>query len=317
VNRSSELRLLVTAVGGGGERLQDRIRQIAPMVEEVTLCPDVADLRDLTRYHDYDAVLLDLPRGAEDAEFVVRAVRDCPLMPVIVVCHLPEAEQGERLLRLGVQDYLVKRETNGPQLVRAIHYAIERKRLETRLKTTLGELGQANARLRSLALRDTLTGALNRRAFYAMGEQTLARARRRDGRAALLYCDLDRFKEINDTYGHRAGDAVLRAFRQRCAATLRRSDCLARLGGDEFVILLDEADLARAVDAAGRIVAAFEEPVPAETASVTVGVSVGIAAFPECPDLDALILAADEAMYRAKAGSGIACHRALVGADRA
>ncbi len=308
------LRLLVTAVDGDGaaERVGDRIRQIAPSVGEVAVCGDLSGLRDIVRYHDYDAVLIDLPRGADDAEQIGRAVRACPLTPVIVVSHLPEAEHAERLLRLGAQDYLVKRETNGTQLLRAVHYAMERKRLETRLKTTLGELGQANARLRSLALRDPLTGALNRRAFYVMGDQILARARRGSGRAALLYCDLDRFKQINDTLGHRIGDAVLRAFRERCSATLRRSDCLARLGGDEFVILLDDAGVQRALDAAERIVAAFAEPLLADGHSVKLRVSVGIAAFPSCRDLDALILAADEAMYRAKAGAGIACQEALV-----
>lgn len=311
MNRHSALRLLVTAVGGGAARLRDRVRQIAPRLEEVAVCDDPAHLGDAVRYQDYDAVLLDLPGGAADAERVGRAVRACPVTPLVVVSHVADGALAERLLRLGAQDYLVKRETNGAQLVRALHYAVERKRLEIRLKTTLGELGQANARLRSLALRDALTGALNRRAFHAMGEQMLARARRRSGRAALLYCDLDRFKQINDSLGHRVGDAVLRAFRERCAATLRRSDCLARLGGDEFVVLLDDADVARAVEAAGRIVAAFEEPIVAEGARVRLRVSVGIAAFPECPDLDSLIVAADQAMYHAKSGGGVACHQAL------
>jgi len=247
--------------------------------------------------------------GSLSTPWVAEVVRACPLTPVLVVSHLPESALGEQALRLGAQDYLVKRETNGAQLVRAVHHAIERKRLETRLKTTLGELGQANARLRSLALRDTLTGALNRRAFYVIGGQMLSRARRHRRRLALLYCDLDGFKPTNDRLGHRVGDAVLKAFRVRCDLALRRGDILARLGGDEFVVLLENAGVERAVEAAGRIRAALAEPIEAEHEQVRLGVSIGIAGYPECPDLEAMIAAADEAMYVAKAGAGVACHQ--------
>lgn len=305
------LRIVLSASSANGPVLRQRILRIAPSVVEVVVCESVRHLRDITRFNDYHAVLLDWTRDA-GGEAVVEAVKACPLIPVIVVSREPEAQHSERLLRLGAQDYLVKRETQGGQLVRAIHHAMERKRLDIRLKTTLGELGQANARLRSLALRDTLTGALNRRAFFAIGGQALARARR-DGRAvALLYCDLDRFKQINDTLGHAVGDAVLKAFCERCGTILRRSDSLARLGGDEFVILMDPvADRAAALDTARRLRSAFDAPLDARGERVALVPSIGVALFPECEDMETLVGNADRAMYVAKRGPGIACLEAV------
>lgn len=301
--------MLIATSGGDGVALQQRVRQIAPQIDAVEVCTRLDLLRELVRYQDYHALLLDLASGAAGLAVVADAVRACPLTPVIVVSNLPESALGDQVLRVGAQDYLVKRETNGAQLVRAVLHAVERKRLETRLKTTLGELGQANARLRSLALRDTLTGALNRRAFHVIGGQMLDRARRHRRRLALLYCDLDGFKLINDRLGHRVGDAVLKVFRMRCAGVLRRGDSLARLGGDEFAVLLENADVERAVEAAGRIRAALRDPIDAEGERVNLGVSIGIAGFPECPDLEAMIAAADAAMYLAKAGAGVACQQ--------
>ncbi|HEX7038095.1 MAG TPA: diguanylate cyclase response regulator [Pseudomonadales bacterium] len=308
MKKQESLRIVLVPVGGDVTALKKRITRIAPSITEVAVCPSLELLREVTRFNDYDAVLLDWHPSEADTDAVAQAVKACPMVPVIVVSHQAESQASEQMLRLGAQDYLVKRETTGKQLVRAIHHAIERKRLDIRLKTTLGELGQANARLRSLALKDTLTGALNRRAFFVIANQVLARARRHGRTLALLYCDLDGFKQINDGFGHAVGDAVLRGFRERCARTLRRGDILARLGGDEFVILLDGARGETALETAKRIRAAFEQPLTVDPHTVRLRPSIGIARFPECDSLEAMIAAADEAMYRAKRGPGIASH---------
>jgi diguanylate cyclase (GGDEF)-like protein len=310
VNKQETLRIVVTAVGGNVSALESRIARIAPAITEVAICKSPPLLREVTRFNDYDAVLLDWRSGEWGTEAVAAAVKACPMIPVIVVSNEKESQISEHMLRLGAQDYLVKRETNGTQLVRAIHHAVERKRLDIRLKTTLGELGQANARLRSLALRDTLTGALNRRAFFAIGAQMLARAKRHDRRLALLYCDLDGFKQINDNLGHAVGDAVLKAFCERCGQTLRRGDSLARLGGDEFVILLEAVTGDVALETAKRIRAAFERPLHIDTHRIPLRPSIGLARFPECDSIESLIACADQAMYVAKRGPGIACHAA-------
>jgi diguanylate cyclase (GGDEF)-like protein len=308
VNKQETLRIVVTAVGGNVSALQKRITRIAPKITEVAVCESPGMLREVTRFNDYDAVLLDWYPGDSGSEAVAAAVKACPMIPVIVVSHAAESQISEHMLRLGAQDYLVKRETNGNQLLRAIQHAVERKRLDIRLKTTLGELGQANARLRTLALKDTLTGALNRRAFFAIANQMLARGRRHERHLALLYCDLDRFKQINDTLGHAVGDAVLKGFRERCAQTLRRGDILARLGGDEFVVLLETVTGDVALETAKRIRAAFERPLHVEPHVIRLRPSIGLARFPECDTVEALIAGADQAMYVAKRGPGIACY---------
>lgn len=303
---AAPLRIVLIGAGADVSALRMRILEIVPRIDEVAVCDHPGALAEATRFGDYHAVMVDWAATDEGFRRLAEIVRACSMTPVLVVTHEPAARHAERVLRLGAQDYLVKRETRAPQLLRAIHHAVERKRLDIQLKTTLGELGQANARLRSLALKDVLTGALNRRAFNAVARQSLARAERHGHRLALLYCDLDGFKEVNDSLGHAAGDAVLVNFCERVRADLRRGDCIARLGGDEFVVLLEVTGDRGATEAARRIRAATEPPIMLDDHPVSVGVSIGIASYPEHGTVEALIRAADGAMYRAKAGPGIA-----------
>ena len=149
------------------------------------------------------------------------------------------------------------------------------------------------------AATDELTGLPNRRALYAEGHRRLAEPGCR--RQALLMLDLDRFKEVNDSLGHRAGDQLLVQMGARLQESLRGDDLLARLGGDEFAVLLDDAGPDEAVHAAARLSAAVGEPMIIEDTSLSIGVSIGIALFPEDgPDLSVLLRKADIAMYKAK-----------------
>lgn len=294
---------------GRPERLRQRILRIAPQIAEVELCETLDELSELTRFNEYHAVMVDWSSATADTDYVANVVRACPLIPVIVISSEPESSASEAMLRLGAQDYLIKRETRGRQLVRAILHAIDRKDLDVHLKSTLGELGQANARLKSLAFRDTLTGALNRRAFSSIAAQRLARARRDERPLALLYCDLDGFKEINDSLGHDVGDMVLKELAGRMSRVLRRSDNLARLGGDEFAMLVDELpDQEFAVNTARRLRREIARPLQIDAHRLQLSLSIGIACYPECGDVDTLIHCADQAMYHAKHGSGIALH---------
>jgi diguanylate cyclase (GGDEF)-like protein len=149
------------------------------------------------------------------------------------------------------------------------------------------------------AATDELTGLPNRRALYAEGHNRLAEPGCR--RQALLMLDLDRFKEVNDSLGHRAGDLLLIQMSARLQENLRGDDLLARLGGDEFAILLGDAGHDEAVHAAARLCAAVEEPLTVEGTSLSIGVSIGISLFPDDgPDLSVLLRKADIAMYKAK-----------------
>jgi diguanylate cyclase (GGDEF)-like protein len=149
------------------------------------------------------------------------------------------------------------------------------------------------------AATDELTGLPNRRAFYAEGHSRLVDPKNR--RQALLMLDLDRFKDVNDSYGHRAGDQLLAQVGARLRESLRGDDALARLGGDEFAILLDDSGYDEALHAAARLARALAEPVSVEGTELGIGVSIGIALFPDDgTDLSQLLHKSDLAMYKAK-----------------
>lgn len=161
---------------------------------------------------------------------------------------------------------------------------------------------EAQKRLHDLAYYDALTRLPNRQLFYDRIEQAIAHARRERGGFSLLFLDLDRFKEINDTAGHRFGDQILIQAARRLQDLVRTSDTVARWGGDEFTLILHETEEDwKAAVAARKIVHAFESPLHVDGQDVHVSASVGIARFPlDGEDAEALVSHADAAMYSAK-----------------
>jgi len=155
-----------------------------------------------------------------------------------------------------------------------------------------------------LAERDALTGALNRRAIIARLRAAFLRARDSGEPLALLFLDLDHFKQVNDTHGHRAGDRCLRAMIQPIATELRQGDALGRYGGEEFLVVLPGATAANAVVIAERIRARVQEmPILVSGMRIGVTVSIGIAALDDAVSApDDLIERADAALYGSKAG---------------
>jgi diguanylate cyclase (GGDEF)-like protein len=148
---------------------------------------------------------------------------------------------------------------------------------------------------------DSLTGLANRAAFRARLEAALNRPERRNGTQAVLFVDLDDFKDVNDTMGHAAGDALLGAVAERLEATVRPGDLVARLGGDEFALLLDGIpDVAVALAVAERAVTALAAPVEINGTLAHVGASVGLAMRHDDSDPESLMRQADLAMYTAK-----------------
>ncbi|WP_448205167.1 GGDEF domain-containing protein [Azospirillum sp. sgz302134] len=164
-------------------------------------------------------------------------------------------------------------------------------------------LKESEERLRQLSITDPLTGACNRRHFFDVAEQEMARSRRYDRPVALLVLDVDHFKRINDTHGHAVGDEALRVFTDACQSVLRGNDLLGRMGGEEFAILLPETDAAGAALVAERIRARTAElSVPAGAEEVRFTVSIGLAScHAGSRSVDGLLSCADEALYRAKA----------------
>lgn len=187
-----------------------------------------------------------------------------------------------------------------PAIANLVFFAIGTLALPT---LSLGALMLANARVLTdtayAAEHDHLTGAPSRRAFFDMAERELARARRHGSGLGLLLVDADHFKRINDTYGHGAGDEVLRDLVARSREEIRKIDYFARLGGEEFGVLLPDAsfDTTRAV--AERLRAALDRPAapgPAYT------VSIGLAMLEKGEDFPGLMRRADAALYAAKEG---------------
>lgn len=168
------------------------------------------------------------------------------------------------------------------------------------------------AEARRLARIDPLTRTWNRRAIVELLHRELECARREGGRVGVLFIDLDRFKRINDTCGHAAGDAVLREAAERIRAVVRPDDPVGRYGGDEFVVIVAGAGVERgAVRAAAAIAAGLRRPAARSAGEVRVTASIGVAvAPPGARDPERLIAAADRAMYAAKQAGGDAVERA-------
>ncbi|MCW5696074.1 MAG: diguanylate cyclase [Bauldia sp.] len=163
---------------------------------------------------------------------------------------------------------------------------------------------RAEARIRALALTDALTGLPNRRAFQDELTRAIGLARRTDTTLALLTIDLDHFKEINDRYGHAAGDETLTAFGRRLIASLRQGDFAARVGGEEFAVLMQTGGAAGAQAYAERLLAMVRAaPIRAARQAPPLTISIGIASGPGAEiDEDWLVAEADRALYAAKEG---------------
>lgn len=167
---------------------------------------------------------------------------------------------------------------------------------------------RAEARLRRLATQDPLTGLANRLLANDRLEHAVARHHRTDEGVAVLFCDLDGFKPINDAYGHRFGDGVLVAVANRLSAVTRAPDTVARVGGDEFILIVEGVtDTEELSGLSERIISTVTAPLSVSSVEVQLGISVGVAfAGPGTASVDAdhMLTLADATMYLAKADGG-------------
>jgi diguanylate cyclase (GGDEF)-like protein len=170
--------------------------------------------------------------------------------------------------------------------------------------TDVTEHKQAEERMQRVAHHDSLTGLPNRSLFNDRLDQAIRLAKRSSRQFALLYLDLDRFKTVNDTLGHAAGDELLQGVATRIRQQVRESDTVARVGGDEFTVILHGTAMREEAETvSGKIHAALAAPfqVGSPKQGVEIGSSIGIALYPaDAGDADALVKAADAAMYTAK-----------------
>jgi len=174
--------------------------------------------------------------------------------------------------------------------------------METQIHKQIEDLHVQQVKLDHLASHDNLTGLPNRRLFLDRLDQALARAKRQETQLALLFIDLDKFKAINDTHGHRAGDAVLQTVAQRLRTLLRETDMAARIGGDEFIILIEGACDDASIDSiVHKVQATVSQPIPYLDIELESGGSIGVGRYPQDgTNASTLIAASDQAMYRSK-----------------
>ena len=237
----------------------------------------------------FDVVLLDLSlpdsHGLDTITHMIHAARS---VPVVVLTGSDDKDLAIRAVQMGAQDYLIKGQIDGALLTRATGYAIERQR--------------ALERAHHLAHHDALTGLPNRHLLHERLQRAVVHGQRYGRQFAVMALDLDRFKPINDTFGHEAGDATLRELAMRLQSCVRASDTVARVGGDEFVILADETRThVDAETVAGKIHLALAEPFNFRDLEWTLGTSIGVALFPDDGhDAETLLRHADDAMYQAK-----------------
>lgn len=216
-------------------------------------------------------------------------------------------DTGLRVLPVTIAVYLLTSllftRTAWLQFLATVGLIVERDQALAEAKASGKQLEIALSRMQDLAMVDELTGLKNRRAFFDDAEPAVAAARRRSQPIAVALLDLDFFKDVNDTYGHAAGDLVLKEVAHRITSTLREEQIVGRLGGEEFVALLPDTTAAQALIAIERVrraVGANQIQLPGGGPAITVTISGGIALVGEEEGLETVIDLADKAMYRAK-----------------
>jgi two-component system cell cycle response regulator len=249
----------------------------------------------------HDLIITNIQVAGEDGLRLcshLRSQEDTRQVPILLIVEDYDMPRLIKGLDIGASDYLMK-PIDPNELLARVRIQIRRRRYQDRLRANY-------ERSLSLALTDSLTGLYNRR--YAMRhlDGLMRRVAATGKTMGVLVCDLDRFKSVNDTYGHAAGDEVLKQFAQRATACMRNIDMLARMGGEEFVAFLPDTDGQTALRVAERLVKKVADtPMQVDGApnsQLTVTVSVGVAATSiEIPG-EELIKMADAALYRAKEG---------------
>lgn len=299
MNKPAGIRLLLAEDEAPQRLLLQRLLEWAGYFVETAASGDEA-LAKITAGH-YQILLTDLEMPGMDGATLCRRVREADLPSylyiVLLTAHTSTADIVAGL-EAGADGYLCKPAEQAELLAR-LNAGQRIVRLEHSLR-------EANARIKTLSITDPLVRAFNRRYLAEQLAREIERAFRYQRPLALVMADLDHFKEINDRYGHRVGDEVLRTFVERTRASIRpASDWIARYGGEEFVIVLPESELAAGAAVAERIRAeCVERPFETSAGILAITASFGVAALDRAGApvgaVDALLRAADAALYRSK-----------------
>lgn len=260
---------------------------------DVQPCTDPTEAWDQLMEGGHDVMLLSLSLDGGDALRLASRLRAQAVtrdLPVVLVADAGQKSMVLRGFDLGANDHVL-RPVDPNELRARVRNQIRRKRYQERLRADLD-------RSLEMAVTDPLTGLRNRRYVRRHLEGVL-----RNAGASVLLIDVDRFKSVNDTYGHAAGDVVLRAVAERVRGHLRAADVVARYGGEEFLIVMSASPAEDAALVAERLRGAIAaEPVLADGHALNVTASVGVATAEAGASSDDVVAAADAALYRAKKG---------------
>jgi diguanylate cyclase (GGDEF)-like protein len=273
--------------------IADILSQVRHVHYDLTWCNQLDTALPKILSQDYDLVLLDYYWGDQTARDLLNAARvQACQTPIVVMTDEMETEVDREAIRAGASDYMIKDQIDAQLLERTLRYAIERKQTELHLAR--------------LAHYDPLTDIPNRILFRDRLEHAIRLAERDNTGFTLMFIDLNGFKQVNDTFGHDAGDALIRICAERLNESMRRSDSVARMGGDEFTLLLqnieNQTDIAHIAE---KVIESISQPAQINGYEVVVGCSIGIAIYPHAGmDADTLLKNADMAMYKAKQEEG-------------
>ena len=282
-----------------GQQRFEKVFHLSPVPTSLTVLADARILDVNEAFHSYFGYAREELLGRTTVEVGIHvdsAAREVVVRRLLAEGKLRDAELPVRIASGEVRNVLVSADV--------VDFMGDTCALVTFRDIT--DRRRYEARIEYLATHDELTGLPNRTLIRDRVANGLARARREGTQLAVMFLDLDRFKVVNDGYGHPFGDSLLRAVARRLTDLVREGDTVARLGGDEFLLLLP--DLRRSADAyviAQKIVDAFERGINVGGRDIHVNTSVGVALFPQDgQDVDTLITNADVAMYRAKEMGG-------------
>ncbi len=255
-------------------------------------CNSLPMVMDVLRRKHYDLVIWEEHLFEESQESFLRILSQHAQAPVIVLGSQSDEQTVRRLILKGAADYLEKFDLSPRRLERAIRRARYR------------ALAQRESHLREQM--DALTGILDRTLFYDRLHQAILRAKRAGKSVGLIFINVDNFRGINQRFGYRAGDMLIKMLAGRIRQVLRQSDGLARVGGDEFAVILEGAgqdySLAQITD---KFVEAFAKPYQLKQRTLEITVSMGVASYPEeGSTADALLQHANQAMFDAKKETG-------------